>query len=202
MGQYQWVDVYYSGHLARHSLQLISSIIRPVKYCYNSWPEANTMKRSGKPKNVTDRRYRPLGLTIALLATVGLYGLWPMLPTLLLLWVDARGHQNVGGEIINTLGWVNTAFGFITVVACVMAWVGRPRWSRWLVIALVLVATVFRLVQTVQSLTTSSCGIGQVCGSLQALERPYGLCQGLMLILVPLYIVWYMNRAPARAFYR
>jgi hypothetical protein len=172
------------------------------KYCYNSSPEANTMKRSGKPMNVGNRRHRPLGLTIAILATMGLYGIWPMLPALLLIWVDARGHRNVGGEIINTLGWVNTALGFITIVACVMAWVGRPRWSRWLMIVLVLLATAFRLVQTVQALTTPNCAIGQVCGSLQSLERPYALCQGLMLILVPLYIIWYMNRAPARAFYR
>jgi hypothetical protein len=160
------------------------------------------MKRFRKPKNVANRRYRPLGLTIAILATMGLYGIWPMLPALLLIWVTVRGHQNVGGDIIDTVGWVNTALGFITVVACVMAWVGRPRWSRWLMIVLVLLATVFRLVQTVQALITPNCAIGQVCGSLQSLAGPYTLCQGLMLILVPLYIVWYMNRAPARAFYR
>jgi hypothetical protein len=159
------------------------------------------MKRSSKSKPATIRRYRPLGVTIAILATLGLYGLWPMIPTLLEIWVSARGHQNVGGEVVSVISWVNTALGFITIVACVMAWVGHPRWSRWLMIVLVLLATVLRLVQTVQALTTPTCAIGQACGSLQSLERPYTLCQGLMLILVPLYIVWYMNRAPARAFY-
>jgi hypothetical protein len=160
------------------------------------------MKRSGRSKNATGRRYRPLGVTIAILATLGLYGIWPMIPVLLTIWVSARGHQNVGGEVVSAISWVNTALGFITIVACVMAWVGRPHWSRWLMIVLVLLATVLRLVQTVQSLVAPTCPVGQVCGSLQSLERPYALCQTLMLILVPLYIVWYMNRAPARAFYR
>jgi hypothetical protein len=149
----------------------------------------------------TQARFRPLGLSIAILATALLYGIWPTLPVLLMFWLNAQGRL-IGAEIVNTLGWVNAGLGLLTLIASVMAWIGRPRWSRWALIALVLLATVFRLYQVAQTLISHPTFIGEVSGSLSGFAQPLAVCQLPLLVIVPLYITWYMNRAPARAFYR
>ncbi len=149
----------------------------------------------------THRRYRPLGLSIAILATAGLYGIWPLIPVLMLVWINARGHS-FGGEFQSPLAWSNAVLGFITLVASVIAWIGRPPWSRWVLIALVILATVLRLVQIgTDSLAKPTAGAPSG-GNLSSVTQPLSVCQGLLLIFIPLYIIWYMNRAPARAFYR
>jgi hypothetical protein len=56
---------------------------------------------------------------------------------------------------------------------------------------------VLRLIVTVQSLTAST----GYPSNINEFFRPVALCQAPLLILVPLYITWYLNRAPARAFY-
>jgi hypothetical protein len=148
-----------------------------------------------------DRRYRPLGLSVAILAAALLYGVYPLLPVLLMIWLNLQG-RTIGAEIVSWLGWLNAALGLLTLLASALAWVGRPAWSRWALIALVLLATVLRLVQEAQVLFPRSSGIGEVSGSLSGLSQPFAVCQIPLLILVPLYIAWYMNRAPAREFYR
>jgi hypothetical protein len=147
------------------------------------------------------RRYRPLGLSVAILSAALLYGVLPLLPVLLMVWLNAQGRL-IGAEIVSWLGWLNAGLGFLTLLASVIAWLGRPSWSRWALIALVLVATALRLIQEAQVLLTRSTGVGDVGGSLSELGRPLALCQIPLLVLVPLYIAWYMNRAPARAFYQ
>jgi len=147
------------------------------------------------------RRYRPLGLSVAILAAALLYGVLPLLPVLLMVWLNFQGRI-MGAEIVSWLGWLNAALGLLTLLASVLAWVGRPSWSRWMLIGLVVLATALRLVQEAQVLFSRSSGIGEVGGNLSGLGQPLALCQIPLLILTPLYIAWYMNRAPARAFYQ
>ena len=165
------------------------------------------MKSAKKAKKATEsspapRRFRPLGLSIAILSAAGLYGLYPMVPLLLLLLTQLRGH-NIGSEVIDGIGWVNIGLGAATLVASVAAWIGRPPQTRRTLLALVWFATVLRLIQAAQSFNqqvplTSS----QVGGNLSSILLPVSLCQIPLLILIPLYMTWYMNRAPARAFYK
>jgi hypothetical protein len=149
------------------------------------------------------RRFRPLGLSIAILSTAGLYGLWPMVPLLLWLLTRLRGHE-IGSELLDNSAWFNVVLGAATLIACVMAWVGRPSQTRRTLLALVWFATIVRLVQSAQALSERSLPItsAQVGGSLSSVLQPITLCQIPLLILVPLYITWYLNRAPARAFYK
>jgi hypothetical protein len=149
------------------------------------------------------RRFRPLGLSIAILSTAGLYGLWPMVPLLLWLLTRLRGHE-IGSELLDNSAWFNVVLGAATLIACVMAWVGRPPQTRRTLLALVWFATIVRLVQSAQALSERSLPItsAQVGGSLSSVLQPITLCQIPLLILVPLYITWYLNRAPARAFYK
>jgi hypothetical protein len=151
------------------------------------------MKSTAQP----EKRYRPLGLSVAIVATAVLYGIGPLMPILLLLWVNTEGHS-MGAQLIDSLAWINVGLSLLILVASVLAWIGRPYWARWLLIGLVLLATALRIYQVAQSM---SAGPGEVGGNLSALTQPLALCQLPLLILVPLYIAWYMNRAPARAFY-
>jgi hypothetical protein len=162
------------------------------------------MKSSTKTAKKADRRYRPLGVSIAILATAALYCILPIFPVLLLVIVVLRRPgdlSDLAGQFLGgPLGWISALIGIITLIVCVFAWIGRPSRSRWTLIGLVWLATALRLIQTAQALSTHS-SIGVVGGSGDAVTRSVALCQLPMLILVPLYITWYMNRAPARAFY-
>ena len=148
----------------------------------------------------TVKRYRPLGLSIAIGATALLYGIGPLMPVLLLLLINAQG-RSIGAELVDPLGWINAGLGLLILAASVLAWIGRPPWARWILIALVLLGTALRLYQVAQTVFSRSSDLGEVGGNLSALAQPLALCQLPLLILVPLYIAWYMNRAPARAFY-
>ncbi len=142
---------------------------------------------------------------IALLATVALYCILPVFPVLLIVIGALRRSSDINNLTAQftggPLGWISAALGILTLVVCVFAWIGRPARSRWTLIGLVWLATALRLVQTTQALSAHSGVIGTVGGSGDAVTRSIALCQLPMLILVPLYITWYMNRAPARAFY-
>ena len=158
------------------------------------------MKHSRSDRRTSDKRYCPLGLSIAIVATAGLYSIWPMIPVLMLIWVNARGHS-IGGQFISSLGWSNAILGFVTLIACVVAWIGRPRWSRWVLIVLVVLATLLRLVQVgTEFFAPPSTAGAPAGGNLSSVTQPLTVCQGLMLIMFPLYIIWYLNRAPPAPF--
>ncbi|MCC7206303.1 MAG: hypothetical protein IT323_03300 [Anaerolineae bacterium] len=144
-------------------------------------------------------RFRPLGLTLAILATALGYGLIPMLPVLLVLWTALTGRE-IGLEMANTpLNWLGVLLGVAVLVACVFAWWGRPRGVRRALLILVWLSTAFMLYRVGLALTSAP-SLGQVGGSLSS-GMAVLLCQGPVLVFVPLYVTWYLNRAPARAFY-
>jgi hypothetical protein len=149
------------------------------------------------------RRFRPLGLSIAILAAAGLYGLLPLLPAILVLLAVLRGRVFSdpailsGTDFNDPITWINTILSLGTLVACVLAWRGRPVGSRRILLVLVWLGTILRLIVTVQSLTVPQ----GYPSNITEFFRPIALCQAPLLLIVPLYITWYLNRAPARAFY-
>ena len=147
-------------------------------------------------------RSRPLGLVLAIFAAFVIYGLGPLIPLFLRLLIDLRGSQ-AGIDTRSIVDWEAIAFAVAVFILCVLAWLGRPRWSRWGLIVVVWLATVVQLISTIQSLTPQPIGpAGTVGGDFQSLTRPLQFCQLIYLVLIPLYLTWYMNRSPARAFYR
>jgi len=160
------------------------------------------MKSSSKSVQSKPRRYRPLGVSIAILATAALYCVLPLFPALIILLVALQRPVDIGEMAAQfmggPLGWLSAALGILVLIVCVFAWIGRPARSRWTLIGLVWLVTAVRLAQTAQALSVSG---GTMGGSSDAVIRSVVLCQLPMLLLVPLYITWYMNRAPARAFY-
>jgi hypothetical protein len=167
--------------------------------------DENAVKRS-RPS--TSRRpalrYRPLGLTIAILATALGYGIVPLLPIMLVIWTQLTG-RSIGADLVNSPGnWIGMALGVLTLIVSVLAWIGRPYGVRLALLVLVWITTAFTLFRLLQSLGAppDMLGeVGEIGGSLSGAGTAL-LCQGPILIFVPLYVTWYLNRAPARAFYR
>jgi hypothetical protein len=145
-------------------------------------------------------RFRPLGLLLALLAAMLAYGLFPMLPLGMAVLISLRGHEGINADIPTAFFKFETFLALLVLVLSVLAWRGRPRWSRWALIATVWVATAYHFYQIFQAFAPPS-SIQQIGGDLSDFARNVLPCEALILIAVPIYITWYMNRAPARAFY-
>lgn len=161
---------------------------------------------------------RPLGVSLAVLLSVGLFVLLPLFRLGVDLYVEARfrsledvavplGEEVemtpllVGGDVtLVTLDRLLLeglpAVGFL--ILAIFAWRGRPAWMRLIFFASVVALAVLNLLLILFSASQPQAGID----SFQATSNTLLCGQVVLLVLVPLYVVWYLNRGPARAFYR
>ena len=150
----------------------------------------------------TDRVRRPLGLTIAVWGTAALFGVVPLLEVYFLKRLNATADEAflLGGVDISTWNWLEGLFGGVMLIVCALAWLGRPGWIRFVLVGLLLIMTAINIYRIYEAWTTVVDPIfgGQTQEGLRALLR----CQLPGLIVLPPYVIWYINRAPARAFYR
>lgn len=146
------------------------------------------------------RRYRPLGLMIAIAAAAVGYGLLPMFPLILMLWANLTqrlvGIDFIGGSV----GWLSVGLGAITLIACIGAWIGRPRGVRLFLVGMLWIQVVFSAARLIAHLSSTPT-LPEVGGTFTSTATQL-ICQAPLLTLVPLYVTWYLNRAPARQFYR
>ena len=126
-----------------------------------------------------------------------MYGLLPMFPLMLLLLTLLRGRGS-GAGLVNSSTWINVFLGAVALFSSIAAWIGRPRWTRWLLIIVVWFTTIYRLFDIVRAYTAPADPFSG--GSFSNLKSVL-LCIGPVLISFALYVTWYMNRAPARTFY-
>lgn len=151
----------------------------------------------------SDRVRRPLGLTLAILSIGVLFGLAPLLEVYFLHRIDATTDDELfllGGVDMSLWFWLEAGWGVVILILCVFAWWGRPARIRFILVAAILIPTavnLFRVIEAVNSPNNPVFG-----GQVQSTMRSYLICQLPLLFVVPLYSVWYLNRAPARAFYR
>jgi hypothetical protein len=145
---------------------------------------------------------RPLGLTIAITAIAALYGALPLLEVYFLhrLSVTADEAYLMGGVEISSWTWLEGLFGGVVLIICLLAWWGRPPWIRFVLIAAILLPTALNMVRIAEALTNPVDPI--FGGQTQEAIRDFLTCQLPGFVVVPLYATWYLNRAPARAFYR
>lgn len=156
------------------------------------------MKNSTQAPDKRKRRYRPLGLTIAIISTALMYGFYPLAPLLLVFWLQIQGHSGIGVDLIpDTGGRILIGLGVLNLIASVAAWKGRPSGVRLILIVLVWLTTGLQIARSFISATSFQPTGGTFSPTLPAL-----LCQVPLLLIVPLYVTWYLNRAPARQFYR
>ncbi len=143
------------------------------------------------------QRFRPLGLTLAILAAFLVYGFLPVLPALFVLLPRLQGHMLMPAD---SSFWLSALAGLLVMVLCVFAWIGRPSRVRLLLMGVLLAAAAINLYTTLRpSSLQFEIGIGG--GSLDSLFHGALLCLLPLQFLVLVYTLWYCSRAPARAFY-
>jgi hypothetical protein len=150
---------------------------------------------STDPDDFAGAPHRPPGLLLAIL-TVGLiYGIGPLIPVVMSLFVNSQGG-GINAELPNVLAWLNVIVSLVTLFVCVLAYRGQPFWIRWVLIGIVWTATI------VQYLSLLRPSTGDSGGGIDFSASVVSICQFALTLLVPAYMTWYLNRAPARAFYR
>jgi hypothetical protein len=148
----------------------------------------------------SSERYRPLGLTAAILSTAIGYGLLPLTSLLLVAW-SALSRRGIGVELANTpRTYVDVSLGVIVLMACVMAWIGRPRGVRMALLVLVWLSTLLQIYYAVGSPLAPATASDELIGGNFDVSRVL-ICQMPFLLAIATYVTWYLNRAPARQFY-
>lgn len=170
---------------------------------------------TSKPVQTTRSEMRPprtLGLSLAIILSVILFTILPLLPVIWLILFRIRISETCaafgfaddamcGAELFGVdepsfvlLGVLGILFLFVAI----FAWHGRPPWIRFVMVAAVLLFTLLILVVTLLPLFAQPDPTQGVSTSLNEL-----LCfVWPPFLLIPTYIIWYLNRGPARAFYR
>ncbi len=158
---------------------------------------------------------RPLGVTLAIVASVMLFTVFPLMIVAMVLLVQSH-FQNLnfdgsdlepiamGGDFMGvppaSLG-IQVILSLVFLVIAIFAWRGRPPFIRYVILVAVLVLTGITFAVTIAE-NTSPQNLPQGMSSLDSMLRS-GSCGLLVLdLLVSLYVAWYLNRGPARAFYR
>jgi len=144
---------------------------------------------------------RPPGVTLALAAVALLYGVRPLLEAALYYRLDATAEEALipGGIEVSVWSGVEGIFGGVMLVLCVLTWRGRPDGIRWVLIGAMLALTGVNLVRIIQAWAAPVDPV--FGGQVQSALRNALLCQFPLMVLVPLYVIWYLNRAPARAYF-
>lgn len=162
---------------------------------------------------------RTLGVSLAILASVMLFTVLPLLqvvaPVLIqyrLSQVDLPSPDGSGTERPIAVGgglegWSNGATllqvgsSALFFVIAIGAWFGRPRWIRGVMVAAVLILLTVTVTTSIATLNAPP-DINNGLDSSQSLTTSLIYARLAVSGLVTLYVLWYLNRGPARAFYR
>lgn len=161
---------------------------------------------------------RPFGVTLAILLSALFFSILPMAFVGMRVAIESYVSQQrvlvlPNGDIVTDEGLSGaeseTVFeseelalqaaisgGFLLIAF--LAWRGRPRQMRFVLMAAVLGLAGLFLWQALEQFNAQE----RSGGSLDSLLRFLSQGSVLLYVLIPLYVVWYLNRGPARAFYR
>jgi len=163
---------------------------------------------------------RPLGLAMAIIASTLLFALLPFMQLSMAAIVDLRLQQQPlvipdGQGGTTEMLAAGTAFsdveptqlviqallaaGFVGVA--VAAWTVRRPIVRRIFTAVVIGYSALTVITAVFPLFVPV-DLTQGLDSGDAVRRPLIITQTVITLLVLLYVIWYINRAPSRAFYR
>jgi hypothetical protein len=158
---------------------------------------------------------RPFGVTLAIVASACMFSILPLLQVGLVLAVRqhflnmdfqesgldtiAMGGDFLGVPESSLIVQSILSIGFLVI--SILAWRGKPSSIRFIMIAAVFVLTGIKLVSVLVPLFNQpdfQAGTSSMDGMMNSL----GVGQFVVELLVLLYVIWYMNRGPARAFFR
>ena len=156
---------------------------------------------------------------MAILASVMLFSILPLIQVATVLMLRARfesaslSAEGVGEDIAplavggsytgvdDTTLLIQVALGSAFLIVAFFAWRGKPQWIRFAMLASVLVLTLVTVVLSVIPLVNQP-DINKGLDSGTAIRDVLLSGRLLLSLLVALYVVWYVNRGPARAYYR
>ena len=162
---------------------------------------------------------RTFGLSLAIAASVMLFTLLPLMQVAMVLIVQFRLQSSQPTLPLNEEGvapiamggnytglpdvalFLQTLLGLAFLIIAIFAWRGHPKSIRKIMLGSVCALTLFTLVVSVLPLViqpTLETGFD----SGNSLSRSLSATRFVLSVLIPLYVVWYMSRGPARAFYR
>jgi len=162
---------------------------------------------------------RTLGVSLAILAGVFLFSCLPLTQTAVLLVLYARQNPEIlpsqqSGQDLPTIVGADVlelslpailvqavlALGF--VVVAILTWRGKPAPMRFVFVGVVILLTAGNLIQLLTFVAAPAPSPQTGMDSAGDLSRAVTVSQLCVTLLIPTYIVWYMNRGPARAFFR
>jgi magnesium-transporting ATPase (P-type) len=164
---------------------------------------------------------RPLGLSLAIFASVMLYSILPLVQVSMVLIVQYRllnrpltldlgdehgevtpimaGGDYLGVDVAALVA--QTLLGIAFLAISIAAWRGRPAWIRQVLLVAVLGLTALTAVVTLIPLLSQPDLRYGIDSGREIVQQ--ALCGRLLAtLIIPLYVVWYLNRGPARAFFR
>lgn len=169
--------------------------------------------------NSAKRPGRPLGLALAIIASILLFTILPLMQVAMILLVGQRIQSRpltipgegaaieplaVGGSFtgVNDMTLViQVGLGLAFFATALLAWRGRPPAARYWFTAAVITLTALTILLTLQPLFAER-AIDAGFDSGESISRSLLWSRLIFTILVPLYVLWYINRGPARAFFR
>lgn len=158
---------------------------------------------------------RPFGVTLAIIASLILFTLFPLVEVGMLLSVRihfanitfqdggpqpfAMGADFLG--IPDSTIFLQAIIALIFLVIAIFAWRGRPPYMRYVLMLACAGLTLFSIANVVIG-QLSQQDFANGISSLDSVLNSLSLGEFVMGFLVTFYVVWYLNRGPARAFYR
>lgn len=165
------------------------------------------------PSTFVSKPGRPLGVSLAIITSTSVFSLLPLTQIIIIALIRRRIYDNLTGpdgmqpiflgvEYIGLPDWrsaLQVIIALVFLLLAVFAWRGRPAAMRWILPASVAVILVINAV-----LAFAVAGPSTQAGASSADAFFAAFDSGRVIIgaLTFLYVFWYMNRAPARAFYR
>ncbi len=158
---------------------------------------------------------RPFGVTLAILASLTLFTVFPLLQVGMLLIVqshfagmtfDDAGLQPIvmGADILGVPAsriFLQALIAIVFFIVAFFAWRGRPPFMRFVLMLSCVALTLYSVVSAIWAqIGTYAQEFG--ASSLDSILNSVAIGQFSIGILVTFYVIWYLNRGPARAFYR
>lgn len=152
---------------------------------------------------------RPLGVSIAIITSAMLFSLLPLAQVIFYLSIYLRFRDNqflegggmTGADILGLSGsavLLQTLVSLIFLVIAVLAWRGKPSSIRIVFMGAVALMTLATIASTVISSGSTAAGFDSGAALADSLVQ----ARLVFTLLVAVYVLWYVNRGPARAFYR
>ena len=158
---------------------------------------------------------RPFGVTLAIIASLILFTIFPLIEVGMLLSVrlhfsnvtfDDNGPQPfaMGADFLgipDSKIFLQAIIALIFLIIAFFAWRGRPPFMRYVLMLACAGLTLFNILNVVIG-QLSQQNLADGIRSLDSVINSLSLGEFVMGFLVTFYVVWYLNRGPARAFYR